>query len=214
MRIRNALRGSLGVAGVVGLLCAGVPNAQATDASLGSGAQERPTGSVQPRSNPDCTNRYSFDSTRVKADRIGRVGPPKANYFATRGTMKLSAGYNGSVEWSASTTISTAANIAIFGKISASIDAGVRKSTEVSQTNEVSFRVPAKHYGNGIYGRYRIVVTGMLHHIRNMSCRTSTKRLTYYVSGKNKPEGWCTWISTSPLGNRPVQCRDGSPYVP
>jgi hypothetical protein len=128
--------------------------------------------------------------------------------------MKLSAGYRGSVEWSASTTISTAANIAIFGKISASIDAGVRRSTEVSQTNEVSFPVPARHYGNAIYGRYRVVVTGTLHHMLNASCRTSTKRLTYYVSGNNKAEGWCMWISANALGSRSVQCRDGSPYVP
>lgn len=214
MRIRNGLRHTLVLAGVLGMHCVGAPHAQAAERNFANQPQANPPGMAQPRANPDCKNRYWFDSARAKPERIGRVGPPKANYFATAGTMKLSAGYKGSVEWSASTTISTAANIAIFGKISASIDAGVRRLTEVSQTNEVTFPVPARHYGNAIYGRYRVVVTGTLHHMLNASCRTSTKRLTYYVSGNNKAEGWCMWISTNALGSRPVQCRDGSPYVP
>jgi hypothetical protein len=54
MRIRNGLRETLVLAGVMGMLCVGAPHAQAAERNPANQPKAHPPGWAQPRADPDC----------------------------------------------------------------------------------------------------------------------------------------------------------------
>ncbi|GAB3470037.1 hypothetical protein AB1207_22460 [Kineococcus endophyticus] len=196
------------------MLAGGSPAFAASGGTTASTNAAAPTV-VTPQSNPDCRGQWVFDNTSVKADHIGRVGAPVSNYFGSKGSMSLSIGYTGTVGASASASVTAEGSAAVFAKISATVNGTVSTSASVNTTNTSSFDVPAGRYGNGVYGRYRVAVTGDLYQLSAPVCaHKNQQRITYYLGALNKPVGWCTWTSTNPLGSRPAACDDGSPYIP
>lgn len=198
------------------LLCSGLLISGAGAAS--AEGPDRPgggSGDVGTMGYEECQGQYVFANLKVHNDRIGRVGSPQSNYYGSGGTMSLSTGYNGSVTATVSGTVSVEAKAAMLATVKAEVNSSVATSVGVSMTNTASFEVPAGRWGNAVYGRYRIAVTGDSYRLEKSTCRALGKKtVTYYVSGTDRPQGWCTWTSTTSLGQRPSQCNDGSPFVP
>lgn len=164
---------------------------------------------------PGCDNQYVFANYSTKVDHIGRVGSPVSSYFGAGGTQQFSVGYAGSVSESVSGTISASAKIAIFAEVKSEINSTAQTTQSVTINVTETQPVGVGRWGNGVYGRMRIVVTGDSSKLLSPNCAHGDQhRVTYYVSGSNKPIGWCKWTSTTSLGQRPAQCDDGSPYVP
>lgn len=172
-------------------------------------------GSVQPMGNPDCTGQWVFNNLSTKTSMIGQVGAAQSNYYGSGGTMTLSAGYTGTVTASVSATVEVSAKAAMLASVKASINGTVAASQSVSMTNAASFSVPAARWGNARYGRYRVVATGDSYQLQNSTCtKLNFKRVTYFASGSNMGQGWCTWVSTASLSSPPTQCRGDSPFLP
>jgi hypothetical protein len=164
---------------------------------------------------PGCDNQYVFTNYATKIDHIGRVGSPVSSYFGAGGTQQFSAGFSGSVSESVSASVSASAKLAIFAEVSASIDGTVQHTQSVSLNVTETQPVGVGRWGNGIYGRMRIVVTGDSVKLTAPVCAHADQhRVTYYVSGGDKPLGWCKWTSTTSMGQRPAQCDDRSPFIP
>lgn len=194
-------------------LLTGIPAGHAT-AEPGKEPGKPKDGPVETAGNPDCTGQWVFRNLATKTNMIGQVGAAQSNYYASGGTMTLTTGYTGTVTASVSATVAVEAKAAMLASVKASINGTVANSQSVSMTNSASFSVPAGRWGNARYGRYRVVATGDSYQLQNSTCtKLNFKRVTYFVSGTNMGQGWCTWISTASLSSPPTQCRGDSPYL-
>jgi hypothetical protein len=156
---------------------------------------------------PDAGWHYSISSHA--RDRFGQIGGVDSNYNGTssKASMTLSVSASGSVTESYSISVSASAS-AVIWSASVSADASIAHSRSLTFNNSITISVPAKSYGNGVYGFFKARFVGHLYHVALSSCYVDIDKGTVTYKAPSSYKGWCTWISTTGAGaQRPLNCQ-------